>query len=133
MHLPGQHNVVFNEGEDLAVVAQRAVDQPTTLTEYFAFNAANEGSREVLYTDFPRQHVWKTCEKVWAARQRGAEAVGHMYFVHVASSERVYLRLHLTVVAGATSFENLRTIDGVVYPTFQAAYGAMGLLQDDQE
>ncbi len=64
VHLSGQHNVVFNEDEDLAVVAQRAADQPTTLTGYFAFNAANEGSREVLYTDFPRQHVWKTREKV---------------------------------------------------------------------
>jgi hypothetical protein len=89
-----------------------------TLTGYFAFNVANEGPREVLYTDFPRQHVLKTCEKVWAARQRGAEAVGHMYFVHVVLGERFYLRLLLTVVVGATSFENLRTIDGVVYPTF---------------
>ncbi len=69
VHLPGQHNVVFNEDEDLAVVAQRAADQPTTLTGYFVFNVANEGSREVFYTDFPRQHVWKTREKVWAARQ----------------------------------------------------------------
>jgi len=59
--------------------------------------------------------------------------MGRMYFVHVASGERFYLRLLLTVVAGATSFENLHTINGVVYPTFQAAYGAMGLLQDDQE
>ncbi len=59
--------------------------------------------------------------------------MGHMYFVHVASGEQFYLRLLLTVVVGATSFENLRTIDGVVYPTFQAACGAMGLLQDDQE
>jgi hypothetical protein len=124
---------VFNEDEDLAVVAQRAADQPTTLMGYFAFNVANEGSREVFYTDFPRQHVWKTREKVWAAHQRGAEAVGRMYFVHVASGERFYLRLLLTVVAGATLFENLRTIDGVVYPTFQAACGAMGLLQDDHE
>jgi len=133
VHLPRQHNVVFNEDEDLAVVAQCAADQSTTLMGYFAFNAVNEGSREVLYTDFPQQHVWKTREKVWAARQRGVEAVGHMYFVHVASGERFYLHLLLTVVAGATSFENLRTIDGVVYPTFQATCGAMGLLQDDQE
>jgi hypothetical protein len=44
---------MFNEDEDLAVVAQRAADQPTTLTGYFAFNAVNEGSREVFYTDFP--------------------------------------------------------------------------------
>jgi hypothetical protein len=64
VHLLGQHNVMFNQDEDLAVVAQCAADQPTTLMGYFAFNAANEGSREVLYTDFPQQHVWKTREKV---------------------------------------------------------------------
>ncbi|CAM6041078.1 unnamed protein product [Sphagnum compactum] len=36
VHLPGQHNVIFNENEDLAVVAERAAHQKTTLTAYFA-------------------------------------------------------------------------------------------------
>jgi len=90
VHLPRQHNVVFNEDDDLEAVAQRAANQQMTLIGYFAYNAANEGSRHVLYTDFPRQHVWKACEKRWAPGQRGAEAVGRMYFVPVASGERFY-------------------------------------------
>jgi hypothetical protein len=32
VHLPGQHNVIFNENEDLAIVAERAARQKTTLT-----------------------------------------------------------------------------------------------------
>ncbi len=131
VHLPGQHNVVFNEDDDLEAIAQRAANQQTTLTGYFAYNAANEGSRHVFYTDFPWQHVWKARKKRWAPRQRGAEAVGRMYFVPTTSEERFYLRLLLTVRSGATSFENLRTVDGIHHPTFQATCGALGLLQDD--
>jgi len=41
VHLPGQHNVIFNENENLAVVAERAARQKTTLTAYFAYNAQN--------------------------------------------------------------------------------------------
>ncbi len=133
VHLPGQHNIVFNEDDDLEAVAQHAANQQTTLTGYFAYNAANEGSRHVLYTDFPRQHVWKAREKRWAPRQCGAKTVERMYFVPAASGERFYLRLFLTIRSGATSFENLRTVDGIHHPTFQATCGALGLLQDDQE
>ncbi len=133
VHLPRQHNVVFNEDDDLEAVAQRAANQQTTLTGYFAYNAANEGSRHVLYTDFPRQHVWKAREKRWASCQRGVEAVERMYFVLATSEERFYLRLFLIVRSGATSFENLRIVDDIHHLTFQATCGALGLLQDDQE
>jgi hypothetical protein len=89
VHLPGQHNVVFNEDEDLAMVAQRAADQPTTLTGYFVFNTANEGSREVLYTDFPRQHVWKTREKV---------------YLHISEVQRQWVACILSMLHRASDF-----------------------------
>jgi hypothetical protein len=133
VHLPGQHNVVFNEDDDLEAVAQGAANQQTTLTGYFAYNVANEGSRHVLYMDFPRQHVWKAREKRWSPHQRGAEVVGLMYFILVASGECFYLRLLLIVRSSATSFENLRTVDGIHHPTFQATCDALGMLQDNQE
>ena len=47
--------------------------------------------------------------------------------------ERYYLRLLLTVVRGAVSFEHLRTVDGIVYPTFKAACVALRLLENDGE
>jgi len=39
----------------------------------------------------------------------------------------------LNIVHGATSFENLRTVEGITYPTFKGACAALGLLQDDIE
>jgi hypothetical protein len=50
----------------------------------------------------------------------------------------VYLRLLLHNVAGATSFVDLRTTDRgtpnpTIHPTFKAACGALGLLEDDSE
>ncbi len=59
VHLPGQHNVIFNENEDLAVVAERAAHQKTTLTAYFAYNVQNADGRNVVYADFPVDHVLK--------------------------------------------------------------------------
>jgi hypothetical protein len=37
------------------------------------------------------------------------------------------------VVKGAISFEDLRTVDGIVHATFKQACIARGLLEDDQE
>jgi hypothetical protein len=38
----------------------------------------------------------------------------------------------LTVKRGLTSFEDLRTVNGVEHPTFQAACYALGLLESNQ-
>jgi hypothetical protein len=56
-----------------------------------------------------------------------------MYFVHPTTSERFFLHLLLIVILAATSFEHLRIVDDTEHPTFQAACGALGLLQDDTE
>jgi hypothetical protein len=56
-----------------------------------------------------------------------------MYFVHPAAGERYYLRMLLNIVCGATSFEDLRTVQGIPYHSFKEACNALGLLQDDEE
>ena len=56
-----------------------------------------------------------------------------MYYAHPNSGERFYLRTFLTSVKGATSFENLCSVNGVLHPTFHAACLAHGLLEDDNE
>lgn len=39
----------------------------------------------------------------------------------------------LNVVKGPTSYEDVRTVSGVVHQTFKDAYYVMGLLDDDKE
>jgi len=65
-------------------------------------------------------------------RKRGADKViGRMYSVGLKEGERYFLRLNLLHVKGATSFNDLRTVDGVEYQTFKDAAKARGLLLDD--
>ena len=42
------------------------------------------------------------------------------------------MRLYL-ILTGATSYENLRTVNGVLHDSFKEACCARGLLQDDRE
>jgi len=50
-----------------------------------------------------------------------------------AAGERFFLRLLLTVVRGPISYEDLRTVDGGLHPTFRASCLARGLLENDGE
>ena len=52
---------------------------------------------------------------------------------NIKTLELFSLRLLLHHVSGAVDFENLRTINGNVFPTFQAACIKLGLLEDEAE
>jgi hypothetical protein len=52
VHLPGQHNVIFNENEDLAIVVEHTACQKTTSIAYFAYNAQNADGQNMVYADF---------------------------------------------------------------------------------
>lgn len=43
------------------------------------------------------------------------------------------MRMLLKFVKGSTSFECIRMVNGVTYPTFKSACYALGLLDDDKE
>jgi hypothetical protein len=65
-------------------------------------------------------------------RKRGF-AISRMYYAHLTSGERYYLRMLLNCVKGATSYEHLRTTDGTEHDTFKDACIVMGLFVDDNE
>jgi hypothetical protein len=65
-------------------------------------------------------------------RKRGF-AIGYMYYAHLTSSERYYLRMLLNCVKDATSYEHLQIVDGKEHDTFKDACIAMGLLANDNE
>ena len=53
--------------------------------------------------------------------------------VHPSEGEKYYLRILLTHVRGATSFNDLKTVNGHICGTFKEACIYLGLLQDDIE
>jgi len=136
VHLPGQHQVTFDSDEDPQSVLERAANERTTLTAFFAANmdAGTLGieARKYTYPEFPQHFTWKAQTKSWETRERGF-ALGRMYYVGLAAGERFYLRTLLTVVKGPKSFQDLRTFRGTTYPTFHDACMARGLLENDGE
>jgi len=60
-------------------------------------------------------------------------SIGRLSFAHRNCGERYYLRLILTKIWGATSFEDIHTIHGVLHQVFKSACMALGLLDDDGE
>lgn len=153
VHLPKQQTVVYDPNTPVEDILERT-EKDTTLTGWFKFNekrvvdlndqAAVEAeetrlqmAHSLTYQDFPAQFVWQKKIGQWKVRERRAskvgDTIGRMWSASPSSGERFYLRLLLTVVKGAISFENLRTVNDVVQPTFQAACLALGLLENDNE
>ncbi len=97
IHLQGNHNVIFNENEDLVVVAECAARQRTTLIAYFAYKAQNANGWNVVYADFPVDHVWKIQKKVWSIWRRREKGVGQIFFMHLAIGECFFLCLLIIV------------------------------------
>lgn len=59
--------------------------------------------------------------------------IGRIYYYNPFEDEKYYLCLFLTSVTGPKSFEDLKTIDNHLYPTFCATCVALGLLEDDKK
>jgi hypothetical protein len=57
--------------------------------------------------------------------------IGRLVSAHPAEGERFYLRILLNHVRGATTFEDLQTVNSVVFSTFREATEKMGLIEAD--
>ena len=143
-HLPNQQTVLFQPEE-----VQHAVDNgppATKLTAYFQQNAEDPNASTILYPDFPHYFTWNSKDKKWQRRKRGArnphnpeeirtDCIGRIPTVSLSphQAELYYLRMLLHHKPGATSYEDLRNINGIQSPTFQDACNKLGLLDDDTE
>ena len=90
----------------------------THLTEYFLANTLFPEVCELKFEDMPSKFVWAPNKK-WKLRERALDTqVGRMITIHPSSGEKFFLRMLLKNTAGATSFESLRTVNGMVHDTF---------------
>jgi hypothetical protein len=135
VHLPDEQTVIVDPATAGSIqdVVDRHADKDTTLTGWFKANAESPAHHHLLYQDFPNEMVWNRDDCKWTSRQTDRFAIGRMYHAHPTCGERFYLRLLLTCVKAATSFEDLYTFDEIRHPSFKAACIAHGLLDDDGE
>ncbi|KAL6873859.1 hypothetical protein ACP4OV_013941 [Aristida adscensionis] len=132
LHLPNMQYITFDEFGNLEDVVNRPSSSMTTLTEYFKMNRVDSYARTLLYKDFLEHYRWIKGRKVWQIRQRRGQQIGRIVYAHPAEGERYFLRVLLNHVRGATSYEDLRTVDGVTYSTFREACENRGLIERDR-
>ncbi|XP_050374857.1 uncharacterized protein LOC126792486 [Argentina anserina] len=131
IHLPDGHSVVFDPNETITDILENARNSMTMLTEFFTKNLYYEAARQYLYREFPERFTWDGGNKAWEARGTNQKVIGRIYTVSPTEGEKFYLRVLLNHVRGSISFEDLRTVDGILQPTFKKAAERRGLLEDD--
>ena len=69
----------------------------------------------------------------WNLRKTVTKAIERLYMVQPFEGERYYLQTLLTHVKGATSFDDLKSINGHSCRSFKEVCIYLDLLQDDAE
>ncbi|KAG4043735.1 hypothetical protein PC123_g20794 [Phytophthora cactorum] len=135
IHFENEQKVTFRSSDDPAVVVTR--DKHTMLTRVFELCASeapeNQVAKSALYQDIPKLFRSDTKAKRWVRRKGYQVALGRMIHVSPRDMQRSYMRVLLCHRKGPTSFENLRTVDGVTYDSYREAALHAGYLEDDSE
>lgn len=129
IHLPDEQMIYFQAEDVLNVDLQH--EKFTKLTAFFKLCQDNVTARQYVYSEIPEHFVWIKGE--WATRQRFTRCIGRIYTVNPIDKERFSLRLLLLHVKGPTSFDFLKTVDGVLCTSFSEAATKMNLLDNDRE
>ena len=127
VHLENEQCVTFKPNGRLS-----NVKKDSQLMGFFKANKKYPDARKLYYHEFPSQFVWKKDLGEWVPRQRQT-AFGRLVYIPPNAGEKFYARLILSVVKNLQSFDDLRTVDGVLFETIREACLARGLLEDDGE
>ncbi|EFA13533.1 hypothetical protein TcasGA2_TC004079 [Tribolium castaneum] len=89
-------------------------------------------ARQYKYSEIPEYFPRDNKNSLWKPRKKISKMIGTLAEVSMAEGERYYLRLMLNLKRGATSFEDLRTLNGIIHPNYQSVCKALRLLEDPQ-
>ncbi|XP_076047316.1 uncharacterized protein LOC143028839 [Oratosquilla oratoria] len=115
LHLEGENEVFYKEG-----MAKEDIE-----------NKTNEFAAGLYYHEMPNVFIYDKNKGNWLERRNRSSTLGRIRAVTSKTVELFYLRLLLTHRLGPTSFTDIRTVNGHIYPTFREAVKAMGLLNDE--
>ena len=75
--------------------------------------------------------------KKWRIRKQGSSTIARIYSIHPSKGEVFYLRMLLIDAlhnhsAGKKSFEDIRTVNDVLYESYKETCRELGMLNDDE-
>ncbi|KAG4920916.1 hypothetical protein JHK82_049857 [Glycine max] len=117
-HLPGQHSVLYEDHGDIDDVLSKLSISDSKFISWMNTNQNSVEGRNLTYAEFVSKFVYNQKKRCWHLRKKGY-TIGRLLWVPPITGELFYLRMMLTVCKGPTSFEDLRTVDNVQYPTYK--------------
>ncbi|XP_052122501.1 uncharacterized protein LOC113215211 [Frankliniella occidentalis] len=120
--------IIHVEGGEEAAVERHV---GTKLTAWFDLNLRNGPHRGKLYTDVVENYLYK--DNSWKPSQR--HTIGRLPPLACSplNSELYHIRLLLCNRSDVTSFVALKTVDGIVHPTYKSACAALNLIENEDE
>ena len=126
------NSVVYEDNDYIDDVLSKPSITDSKFILWMNTNQNSVEGRSLTYAKFVSKFVYNKKKRCWQLRKKGY-TIGRLLWVPPITGKLFYLRMMLTVCKGPTSFEDLRTVGNVQYPTYREACFVMGLLQDDKE
>ena len=153
--LPGQEYICFNANASLDAIRQQMEQvRLTQLTAWFGqciiedldpslttnqmlgldpdTGEVKPAIKDLTYVQVPKYYTWNAKEG-WKRRKHNKRVTVRLHEVLIRDVERYSLRILLHHVQNCFSYEAIRTYEDRVYPTFQAAAIARGLMEYGEE
>ncbi|KAH1060573.1 hypothetical protein GYH30_004170 [Glycine max] len=131
-HLPDQHSVLYEDHDDIDDVLSKPTISDSKFLAWMNTNKCFAEARNLTYSQFVSKFVYNKRNKSWQPKKKGY-TIGRLIWVPPTTGKLFYLRMMLGSCKGPTSFEDIRTVANIQYPTYTEACFAMGFLQDDRE
>jgi hypothetical protein len=123
---------MFGDNSNLDSILSLNLERNTMFLAWMEANRVYPLGSSLTYSQFLSLFTYDSDSRSWHPRRTG-HSIGRLTFVAPSTRELYYMRLLLNIQVGCKSFEDVRTVGGIVFDSYREACSALGLLGNDLE